>query len=181
MATATQPVTHHVGPDEKAVQVMAYTASSLFWGEVVVKDMIRVSTWLRTNAAPDRITIYNAKSLVTLSPNAVRPASYPEVNIPVPQILAFHIAPPGKDPIDYDPTEPNRQMLPVNALFSTFIVKGSLRLSTNADLKKYLEVTHEAYTALYDAEITNMLIPNFGPVVVPYVQVRQELTTFTLR
>ena len=175
MTAASAPLSYSVGSDEKVAQVMAYTPTALIWGEVVVKEMIRVSTWLRTNAAPDRVTLYNAKSLVTTSANTSRPTSYPEVNIPVPQILAWHLAPPAKDPIDYDPTEPNRHMEPVNALLSTFQVKGSLRLSSNSNLKKYLEVTREAYTGLYDAEITNLLISNIGPIMVPYILIRQTL------
>lgn len=181
MTTAAQPHTYPVNSDEKVAQVMVYTSTSLVWGEVVVKELIRVSTWLRTNTAPDRITLYNAKSLITTSANNLHPTSYPEVNIAVPKILAWHLAPPAKDPIDYDPTEPNRHMVSINVLISTFLVKGSLRLSTNIDLKKYLEVTREAYTALYDVEVSNLLIPHLGPIVVPYILVRQEAAIFTHR
>jgi hypothetical protein len=181
MTTQPQNPAYTPGSDEKSAQVMIYTTSSLFWGDVVVKSMIRISTWLRTNAAPDRITLYNAKGIVTTTQGNLRPAAYIEINIPVPQVLAFHLVPPAKDPLDYDPTEPNRRMDPINALFSTFQAKGSLRLSTNADLKKYLEVTREAYTALYDAEITNLIIPSLGPITVPYVLVRQEAAVFTRR
>lgn len=89
--------------------------------------------------------------------------------------------PPAKDPLDYDATEPNRKMEPVNALVSTFLVKGSLRLSTSSSLHKFLEITRENFTALYDAEVTNLLIPSFGPLTVPYILVRQESTVFATR
>lgn len=181
MATTAPTYGYKVDSDEKVAHVMVYTSASLVWGEVVVKEMIRVSTWLRTNTAPDRITLYNAKSLVTTSVNNLHPTAYPEVNIAVPQIIAWHLAPPAKDPIDYDPTEPNRHLEPINILLSTFLIKGSLRLSTNADLKKYLEVTREAYTALYDVEISNLIMPNLGPIVVPYILVRQDSSIFTRR
>ena len=116
-----------VGSDEKVAQIMAYTTNSLIWGDVVVKEMIRVSTWLRTNAAPDRFPIYNARVLVTTSAAAAKPAVFSELNISVPTVLAFHLAPPGKDPADYDPTEPNRKMDDVSAIVSTFLFKGKLR------------------------------------------------------
>lgn len=177
--TAPQTAKYTVGNDEKVAQVMAYTTTSLIWGEVVVKEMIRVSTWLRTNAAPDRITIYNAKVLVTTASTPSKPASYSEVNLSVPTILAFHLSPPGKDPVDFDATEPNRKMEPMSALVSTFQFKGKLRMSSSLDLKRHLEVTREAFTALYDVEITHQLIPNFGPILVPYVLIRQEPTIFS--
>ena len=181
MTTAAQPHTYTVNSDEKVAHVMVYTSAALIWGEVVVKEMIRVSTWLRTNAAPDRVTLYNAKSLITTSVNNLHPTSYPEANIAVPQIIAWHLAPPAKDPVDYDATEPNRHLEPINVLLGTFLIKGSLRLSTNADLKKYLEVTREPYTALYEAEISNLLMPNLGPIMVPYILVRQDASIFTRR
>jgi len=177
--TATQPVHYTVGSDEKVAQVMAYTTTSLVWGDVVVKEMIRVSTWLRTNAAPDRITLYNAKVLVTTSASASKPSSFSEINISVPSILAFHLSPPAKDPTDYDPTEPNRKMDPVSALVGAFIFKGKLRLSSSLDLRRHLEVNREPYTALYDVEVTHLLMSNFGPIVAPYVLVRQETAVFS--
>lgn len=177
--TATQPVSYAVGSDEKVAQVMAYTTTSLVWGDVVVKEMIRVSTWLRTNAAPDRITMYNAKVLVTTSASAAKPASFSEVNISVPSILAFHLSPPAKDPPDYDPTEPNRKMDPVSVLVGTFVFKGKLRISTSLDMRRHLEVTREPYSALYDVEVTHLLMGNFGPIVAPYVLVRQEAAIFS--
>ena len=54
-----QPL-YTLGEYDKVAQVMVYTASSMYWGEVVVKSAVRVSTWLRTNTAPDWICLYNA-------------------------------------------------------------------------------------------------------------------------
>jgi len=178
--TTTHPTSYTVGSDEKVAQIMAYTTTSLLWGDVVVKEMIRVSTWLRTNAAPDRITIYNAKVLVMTAPNTTKPSSFSEINIAVPGIIAFHIAPPGKDPVDYDTTEPNRKMEPVSAILGTFQFNGKLRLSTSLDLRRHLDITREPYSALYDVEITHLLIPTFGPIAVPYVLVRQETAIFSI-
>uniref|UniRef100_A0A7C4PGZ5 Uncharacterized protein n=1 Tax=Anaerolinea thermolimosa TaxID=229919 RepID=A0A7C4PGZ5_9CHLR len=181
MTSATQGVVIPKGQDEKSEKIMVYTSTSLYWGEVVVKEVIRVSTWLRTNAAPDRITLYNASGIITTTAVNAKPFHYGELNIPVSQIHAYHLMPPARDPIDFDPTEPNRRMESVTALVSTFMFKGSLRLSANADLKKYLEVTRESFTAIYDAEITNGVIPSLGPISVPFVLVRQDTTTFAKR
>lgn len=174
---STPPYT--LAPDEKAAQVMAYTYNNLYWGDVVVKERIRISTWLRTNSAPERITIYNAKAMNVLSGAQVRPIAFSELNLAVPQILAFHLMPPAKDPLDYDPTEPNRKMDPVSVIVSSFRIDGNLRLSSQSSLSKYLEVNREDFTGVYDAKISNTVIPSLGIISVPFLLVRQETAVFT--
>lgn len=166
--------------DEKISHVMIYTLSGIYWGELITKSIIRVSTWLRTNAVPDRITLHNAKGMITAG-GQVSPTSYTELHISLSQIQAFHLIPPEQDPIDYDPTEPNRKMEPVLILLSSFQFKGYLRLSTTSTVKKFLDVTHELYTPIYDAEITNLLLPNLGSIKVPYTLIRQETAIFAKR
>jgi hypothetical protein len=177
--------THRTPPytlefDDKVANVMVYTWNTLYWGEVVVKELVRVSTWLRTNNAPDRVTLYNAKAMSTITSTPARPLQFTELHISVNPILAFHLIPPAKDPVDYDPTEPNRRMEPVTMLFSTFRVEGHLRLASRTTVGKFLEVTHEAFTAIYDAQISNILNPGFGVISVPYLIVRQDATIFAL-
>ncbi len=167
--------------DEKSAQVMIYTANSLFWGDAVVKSIIRVSTWLRTASVPDWIFLHNAGAIITTSATAPRTMHFEELAVPVQQIIGFHLLPPAADPLDYDASEPNRRMEPVNALIGSFQVKGLLRINASASLKWYLEVTRENYTQLYDAEITNMILPAFGPVKVPYILIRQAAAVFTTR
>jgi hypothetical protein len=174
--SSTPPYT--LTPDDKVVQVMVYTLTNLFWGEVVVKEMIRVSTWLRTNSAPDRITMYNARVMNVASATQSRPLIFPDLNISASQVMAFHIIPPAKDPLDYDPTEPNRKMEAVSVLVSSFRIDGTLRLSAISSLSKYLEVTREAFTAVYDAKISNLLLTSLGIISVPFLLVRQETAIF---
>jgi hypothetical protein len=182
MATPTQPaVPINLAPDEKTAQVMIYTPASLYWGNIVVKQMIRISTWLRTNTVPDRLCLINAKALVTTTGSTARPVSFSELYVSVTQIQAFHLIPPAKDPIDFDPSESNRKMEAVNALVGSFHIKGFIRISANGNLKKFLEVNRESYTAVYDAEISNLLSPSMGNIAVPFLLVRQETAVFTAR
>ena len=177
-STVTPPYT--LQDDEKAVQVMVYTQATLYWGEVVLKNIIRASTWLRTNSAPDRVTLYNVKALSILTPTPPRPSVYTELNVAVTQILAWHMAPPNNDPLDYDSTEPNRKMEPVTLLVTTFRMDGTLRLSSRSSMGKFLEVTRENFTGLYDTKITNVLIPSFGPINVPFLR-NKECSSATPR
>ncbi len=163
--------------DDKAASIMLYTANALIWGEVVVKQAIRVSTWLRTNVAPDKIVLYGAKLLLTTTA-AAQPSGYREMIVPASAIGAYHLIPPASDPVDYDPTEPNRIMVPVSVLIGSSRINGKMRMTQQSNVQKYLDVTHESFTSIYDAEITNVLLPSLGKLKVPYVQVRQETGIF---
>lgn len=167
-----------VAEDEKIISLMLYTSNTLIWGEVVVKLAIRGSTWLRTNAAPDKIVLNNAKLLPTTTTKMMQPMGYRELIVPVPSVGAYHLIPPATDPLDYDPTEPNRVMVPVVVLIGSTKIIGKMRMTQHSSLQKYLDVTHESYSSVYDAEITNTLLPSLGTLKIPYLQARQEICIF---
>jgi hypothetical protein len=172
---------YNISSDEKVVPVMAYTGNSIIWGDVVVKMVIRVSTWLRTNMAPDTLCLYNAKLLATNNSSAIlHPLSTPELHLPASQVLAFLIVPPAKDPLDYDLNEPNRRMDPTTVLAGSARIDGFIRFATMSNLKKYLEINKESFTPIYDAEITNLAIPSLRAIHVQYVLVRQSTSLFML-
>ena len=89
--------------------------------------------------------------------------------------------PPAQDPPDYDPTEPNRYMNPTTVLIGTFRLDGHTRLSTVTKLGKYLEVTTETFTSLYDVDVRCTVMPALGVMKVPFALVRQSESTFCLR
>jgi hypothetical protein len=157
---------------------MAYTSGAIYGGEVVVKKLIRVSTWLRMHTAPDRICLYNAKVLPTMAGAAARAASFTELHIATNTIQVFHILPPAHDPLDYDPSEPNRRMQPVIILAANVRIDGHLRLSTQTTVSRFLESARETFTAVYDAKITNPQAPAMTVLQVSYVIVRQETSVF---
>jgi hypothetical protein len=167
--------------DEKTAPIMVYTATSLYWGEGVVKQQIRMSTWLRTQAAPDFVPVYNVKVIVPAAAGTPRPVFLPEVHIPTKTVLAFHLQPPEQDPLDYDPNEPNRRMDPVTIMAGTFRIDGLMRMANISTMQKYLEVTREAYTTIYEAQISNLVMPSLGIMKVPLVIVRQMDVTFANR
>ncbi len=167
--------------DEKATQMMVYITHGIFWGIVVTKQGVRLSTWLRGQAAPDYIRLLDAKGLITTAGGQPKPLAYKETSIPAEYILAYHMLPPSQDPIDYDPTEPNRSMVPVTMGIGTFICNGSLRISNISTLAKFLDATKEIYTSVYDAEINCPIMPSLGTLKIPYLQVRKNNTIFSLR
>ena len=180
MTTTAQTPLYTLTPEDKVLPVMAYTNSAMYWGEVVVREAVRVSTWLRTQNAPDRVRLYNARVMGSTGTPQAKPQHFSEVFIATTQINVFHMIPPHKDPVDYDPTEPNRKMEPVTLLISNFRIDGHLRLATMGSVSKFLEVVRENFTSIYDAKISHPNNPSFGVILVPYVIVRQELTVFTV-
>jgi hypothetical protein len=54
-------------------------------------------------------------------------------------------------------------------------------MSNQATLAKYVEVTREPFTSLYNAEISCLLLPALGIIKVPYVIVRQSISMFATR
>lgn len=175
------PQTQVLAEDDKIVSVMAYTPYALCWGDVIVKQIVRVSTWLRSGNAPDNIRLFNARVLYATGASIVKPIASKEIFINASEILAFHIRPPASEPLDYDPEEPNRRMEPVMILIGNFRIDGFLRISTRADLAKFIEVNREMFTSVYDAEISCPIISTIGITRVPYLVVRQGSAIFSVR
>jgi hypothetical protein len=170
-----------LGPDEKMVQVMLYTQQYLCWGTVVVKEIVRVSTWLRTGAAPDNVRVLNAKLLLITGSTSQKPTFCSEIHINISQIMIFHIRPPASDPIDFDPSELNRRMVPVSIFLGNFEINGSIRLAISTDLAKFIDVNRETFTAIYDAVVFCPVHSTMAITKVPFLIVRQSHSIFAGR
>ncbi|MCS6993129.1 MAG: hypothetical protein N2117_14040 [Anaerolineales bacterium] len=164
--------------DEKLTPVMVYTRESVFRGEVITKQNVRVSTWLRTQGAPRYIHLLRANS-VQFS-GAVKSANHSEVFIPLPMVIAFHLVPPASDGVDYDPQEANRAMLPILTGVGTFQFKGVIRVSAQSGIGPSLELSKIPWMSLYDLEITNPVVPQMPALRVPLAIVNPEQVTFSI-
>jgi len=166
--------------DEKLTPTIFYTQNMFIKGEALSKENIRVSTWLRTVAMPDFVHIFNAQLLV-FGAGAVQSATYQELLVPTPQILAYHMLPPAKDAVDYDEAEPNRKMEPCTLLVGTFRMNGHVRMASQFDLCKNLEVNRSSFMSIYEVEISNPALPNMGVIHVPMMLIRPNTVAFGLR
>jgi hypothetical protein len=164
--------------DDKAAGIMVYTASGLSWGIAVVKNQIRVSTWLRTNSAPEIICLYNARSLSISGGSQPKVLSFRELYIPITQIIAYHLRPPAADPLDFDPTEPNRKMEPVSVIVGHFKFDGSMRIASRISLATHLEISRENFLPLYDVEVSCPSMPALTPIKVAYVLIRNQFAAY---
>jgi len=167
-------------PDDKLTPVFVYTPNLFVRGQVITKENMRVSTWLRTSAMPEYVHLFDVQALV-LGGGQPHSVSYDEMLVPTPQIAAFHLQPPAKDPIDYDETEQNRKMEPVAALIGSFSFFGHLRLATQITVGKSLEINRSTFLSYYDVKISNPAIPNMGTMSVFMTLIRPEYVYFGMK
>jgi hypothetical protein len=113
--------------------------------------------------------------------NQIKPVGYPEIHIPIQRVIAFHVMPPTQEPVDNDPQEKNRKMEPISALVGQFRIDGFVRIAAQINLNKYLEVSRETYTTIYDATITHPGIAQLNLPRIPYLLVRQISTVIASR
>lgn len=172
---------YQLSDDESVNQVMIYTTSTLITGEVVTKSLIRVSTWPRTPMIPQYITLYSALIVDMAHAGGAKQMQFRELYVPFSSVIAFHLRPPASDPIDYDPNEPMRKMEPVTALVGPFRFDGCVRMSSQTNLMKYLDVNKEVFTSMYEIEITPLGAGAMKPFHVPFALVRRDEILFSSR
>jgi hypothetical protein len=167
-----------LAPDEKISTVIIYTRTMLIRGDIILRENMRVSIWLRTQGVPNFIHLYKV-NLIQLAGSPPRNYSKAEAFIPTPEIIGFHLAPPAHDPPDFDPSEANRRMQSVEVLAGSFEMRSSLRVSTATDFAASLDVMNTTWLSLYDAEITNPYVPQLN-MSVPMLLVRPDRVTIGL-
>ena len=164
--------------EEKIATVMLYTRNLLVRGELICRENARVSIWLRTQGVPNYIHIFKPQ-VISFSATPPRQVPLSEIFIATTEVIAFHLAPPEHDPLDYEPGEANRIMQPVDALVGSFLVRASLRISSHTDLSTSLDVMRAAWISLYEAQISNSSLPTFN-VQVPMLLVNPNHVSFGL-
>jgi len=163
-----------LAPGDKSSSIMIYNQTHLVRGEVVTPEAIRVSTWLRTQSAPEYIHIYNAHVYQQGISGPAQSRSFHEYYFPTNLVSTYHLVPPATDPLDYDPSEPNRKVMPVMVLIGGFSLNGNLRMTINTSLSRFLNVNREPFISLYDIEISNPAIPEMGAIHVPFALIRNR-------
>ena len=165
-------------PDERTMPVMVYTQDTLVRGEVVVPESVhRVNIWLRTDGVPKYMHILKPQVIV-FGGSAVKPLSYSELYFPTSQVIAFHTLPPTDEPVDFDLTETDRMMQTVEVLVGTFVIQGSIRISTHSELRNSLELARVDWMSMYDVEITNPHLPQMPALQIPMMLISTNHVAF---
>lgn len=172
-----KPKAYQMAADDKASMVMVYTANALIRGQVITKENIRVSIWLRMQGAPEYIHMLKTH-ILTFGGGSVKQTTFPEFIIPTAKVLAMHLNPPDHDPMDYDETEANRVMEPVTAMVGSFRFEGHFRLSTQTDAVTNLSVVRSPWLSMYHLDISNPNLSGMGTLKVPLALVRPHEVYF---
>ncbi|HVM70129.1 MAG TPA: hypothetical protein VMT91_00105 [Anaerolineales bacterium] len=162
-----------LSPDEKSTLVMTYTQNMLVRGEVINRQGVRVSTWLRTQGVPEYIHLFKA-TVLRFGSGGVKALTYAEVFVPVTTVIAFHLVPPVSEGLDYDSGETNRVMVPVIAMPGTFQFKGFIRISGKATFSNSIELAHSDWSSIYDVDVTNPSMPQMQPIHVPMILINPK-------
>ena len=167
-------------PDEKTTPVMLYTQQNVVRGELVAKQTVhRVNIWLRTDGAPRYMHILKPQILV-FGGGPAKALSYSEVYFPTSEAIAFHTLPPTDEPLDYDPNEANRTMVPVDLLVGTFVMNGKIRISTQTEIGISLEMARVSWMSIYDVSINNPHLPQMATLQVPMALVNPNHIAYAL-
>ena len=177
----TQPSNSTFQPDqdEKLTPVMIYTAHKLIWGKALSKQLIHVSYWLMSDMAPNYITLVDAQVLIFGAGQTTATLKIPFLNIQTSQINAYHILPPADESPYFGADEPNRKMEPVTVLSSIFRFDASIRMATQSNLYRFLNVTKEEFIPLFDILMTSPVLPAIKGVKSPFALVRQSTAAFS--
>jgi hypothetical protein len=167
-----------LAPDEKTATVMVYTYNMLVRGDVVLKESARASIFLRTQGVSNFIHLLNPQ-IIVFGGSPPKSYAYAETFIPTAEAIGFHLAPPASDPVDYDVTETNRMMQPMQILMGSFAMKGKMRISTATDLSASLDVMNTNWVSVYEAEIANPYLPQFA-VSIPMLLVNPNKVSIAL-
>jgi len=180
MTDTPQSHSYQLGPEDKVLPVMVYIPNGVVRGETIIKQSIRIATWLRAATPIDYLRLYKAQVLL-LAGGSIQTLAAPELFISVPQILAIHALPPVQESLDYDATEPNRKMDPILTMLGSFRIQANMRMAATTNMALHLTTIKETFITIYDAEITNPAIPNMGTVRTPMIFVRPASVLFALR
>ena len=138
-----------------------------------------MSTWLRTDGAPEYLHVINAQVLNFMG-SQVRSSNHPEIFIPAGEVVAFHLVPPAQDPVDYEAGEANRVMQPVTVLLGAFVITGKVRISTQTGFATSIATSRLAWMSLYETGITSPALPMMASLAVPMLIMRPNQVNFTI-
>jgi hypothetical protein len=147
--------------NEILTPAMFYTADSLYHGQVVTTEIVRVNIWLRSDSAPKYVHLLNAQQISLTGVG--QSLKFNEVFVPTSKIIAYHVAPNVEIELDYLENEPNRHMVPTIVVSPSLLtIQGDSRISTQTDFGTTLEVGRSTWLSLYKATISTPKVPKMS-------------------
>jgi hypothetical protein len=168
---------YQLEPGDKTTNVTIYLAQGVVVGELVTRQVVRVSTWLRTPGLPDYGSLFDVTYTRGVGAGDAQVVELSELHVPVAQMIALHLTPPGHEPVEFDPNELNRKMEPITAIAGPFHLNGSLRMPGHLTVAKQMGLMREPFVMLNDVSIASALEPS-KVVQVSTILLRPSAFTF---
>jgi prepilin-type processing-associated H-X9-DG protein len=168
---------YSLGPNEKTTPVVVYARNKLIQGDLVTIENARVSIWLRMQNLPNYIHLLKA-NILFFDGSAPKSLEFNEYYFPIERIIAFHLAPPAIEQLDYNPDASDRTLVDVSLILGEFLLKGKIRLSTRADFATGLELSHMTWLSVYEAEITSPFLAQIPVIHTPMMLVNPRQVSF---
>jgi len=164
--------------DEKENQVMVGTSDILFWGALVTKEQVRLSSFLNT-LAEDFIPFHNVKILFLAPAQQVAPVERALLCVKLEEILVFF----AMADLELPPEETEmRRYEPVEALVGSYQIEGMILKSPLTPLHNMMLIATSAYMPVYKATVRHVAKPWLGTFSSSVVHVRRDrLLTATPR
>lgn len=166
--------------NERATVVMVHTANTLSWGHLITKKAILAERFLIGATVPEFISLFNVQTIAIHGSHVAKPIKYDELNVPYEAIVAFHLMPPAEAQLDYDPSEPNRLMIPFTAHTGSFHFNAKIRVGSQTSVQTLLGVAKSDFISIYDVEICHPSNPNMKPMNVNFAMIRRTAVMFGL-
>lgn len=169
------PKSYTLKSDEKAVQVMLGTSDILIWGDLVVKEHVRIGAFL-TTLAEAFVPIHDAKILFLAPTQQMAPVERRVAYVKLEEILFFYSM---SEDIPVPEETEVRRLEPIEMLIGGFQIGGMILKSPITTIQNLLLVTKDAYFPLHTATIRQVAKPWLGTFSSSTVQVRRDRLTLT--
>jgi hypothetical protein len=162
---------------EKVSQVIAGTADTLMWGDLVTREQISVTVFFNT-LAEDFVPLQDVKILFLAPAQQVPPVERKTAHAKLEEILlCFEMG--GGEALPEE--SPVRRYEPVEAIVGSYQIEGSILKSPLANLATMLLVSKDAYLPLYRASVRHVAKPWLGTMSASMVLVRRDCLIMAVR
>jgi len=156
--------------DQKATPVMIGTSDMLLWGDLVIKEHLRLGGFLNT-LAEAFVPLHDAKILFLAPVQQNAPVNRPAIFVKLEEILWFY----SMDETDPLPEQSElRQLETIEILIGSYQIEGSILKSPVALLQNMLLVAKDTYMPVYKATVRHVSKPWLGQFTTDFVQVQRS-------
>lgn len=156
--------------NQKAAPVMIGTPDMLLWGDLLIKDHLRMGGFLNT-LAEAFVPLHDANILFLAPAQQNAPVNRPVIYVKLEEILWLY----GMGEAEPLPEESEmRKFEAIEVILGSYQIEGSIIKSPIALLQNMLLVAKDAYMPVYKATVRHVSKPWLGEFTTDFVQVQRS-------